>query len=203
MNMGKLGYRYTNDNLLKNPQNYQMSEFEGIEFLKKYQNSRNKILEKIQKKCGKIIEIDEILNDHNESNIIEVSIKTEKILKTCLKNIILSKFNDEHRTIVLKLIKKFENKKILYTKYTNELKENSDQYNNFLNYILLSCICLILYAQEQNLKFLNTALKLNDVMISQFNLITNLEELSMLYYSLEKELEHTKSLMILKEIEML
>lgn len=200
MNIKKNSYKYSITNLLNNPQNYQMSEFEGIKFLDEYQNSRNNILKKIKEKCDKIIKIEEILNDYEEYENIDENIDTEKILKTCLKNIFLSKFKD--REIILKLIKKFEIKKLIYTKYNNLLKENSEQYKNIFNYILLSCICLNLYEQEKNLKFLNVALKLNDVIISQFDFIFNLKELSMLNYNLDKELKLSKSLMKLKGIKM-
>ena len=198
--MDTFGYKYVNSNLL---QNYQMSEFEGIKFLKSYQNLRNKILEKIKNKCEKILTVNDILNMTVESKPTKIFIITEKILKTCLKNILLLKLNDDDKIIVLKLIKKFEIKKILYTEYTNELKENTDQSDIFLNYLLLSCICLVLYDQEKNLSFLNTSLKINDIMISQFNLITDSDELSMLYYNLKKELEYVKSVAMMKKIEIL
>jgi len=198
--MDTFRYKYVNSDLL---QNYQMSEFEGIKFLKSYQNLRNKILEKIKNKCKKILTINDILNMTVESNPTKIFIITEKILKTCLKNILLLKLNDDDKIIVLKLIKKFEIKKILYTEYTNELKENTDQSDIFLNYLLLSCICLVLYDQEKNLSFLNTSLKINDIMISQFNLITDSDELSMLYYNLKKELEYVKSVAMMKKIEIL
>ena len=45
----------------------------------------------------------------------------------------------------------------------------SENYSNLINYILLSFICLFCYKQEKNLKYLNTALKLNDTLTNQIS----------------------------------
>ena len=57
-----------------------------------------------------------------------------------------------------------------------------------INYILLSNICVIKYEKTKNLKFLNTILKLNDLICSEIENIKDKIELNLVEHCLNKEL---------------
>ena len=62
------------------------------------------------------------------------------------------------------------------------------------NYLILSLICIKLYEEENNLKYLNIALKINDILTSNFNKISNSIDLILLKQSLELELKQIEIL---------
>ena len=86
------------------------------------------------------------------------------------------------------LSEKFEISKKIFNSYDISLKENTKSYKTFRNYILLSVICIKKYEKTNNLKFLNTLLKVNDIVCSVFVQINDENNLSMIKYILEKEL---------------
>jgi hypothetical protein len=181
MSNKKQYYKYTDQDLLNNPQKYQMSEFNGTKFLSEYQNVRKEILGIIRKKHS-LLSIEKAIKvSKNNTNKIE----TEDFLK----NYIITTPNLELENKINGLIKKFEITKKIFTKYDNELNKNSERYDNISNYILLSIICLKLYKKNKNLKFLNTTLKLNDIVISQFNKISKISDFSLIDYCLSEELD--------------
>ena len=57
-------YNYTKNDLIKDPQKYQMTPFEGANFLKKYEKSRRIIIKKIEEK-NNCSSIEEIINENN------------------------------------------------------------------------------------------------------------------------------------------
>ena len=63
------------------------------------------------------------------------------------------------------------------------------------NYILLSIICLFKYEKTKNLKFLNTSLKLNDLISSQRKKLIILEDILFYSFIIKKELEVIEILM--------
>ena len=65
--------------------------------------------------------------------------------------------------------KKFEVFKRIFSVYNNKsmkLKKASDDYKNIFVYGLISCSFLFYYKKTNNLKFLNCALKINDLLCS-------------------------------------
>ena len=193
-------YNYTKNDLIKDPQKYQMTPFEGANFLKKYEKSRRIIIKKIEEK-NNCSSIEEIINENN--NYIfdgKKPIPTKDFLKFSIKNI--NHFDSEHKieNIINTLIKKFEIKKIIFIKYDKNLNEMLDNFKNLTNYLLLSILCLKLYKKNKNLKYLNATLKLNDTVISQFNIISNINNFILLNYCLTDELNEIKKLKKMKGV---
>ena len=60
-------YRYSKDNLLKKPQRYQFTEFEGKEFLDAYIHSRKNYLLKLNADIPSIDELENILENKNSN----------------------------------------------------------------------------------------------------------------------------------------
>lgn len=167
-----------------------MSTFEGSEFLSSYEISRLNVIKKIETN----IEYSRIIKKLSEQEIDSVD---EIITESRLLSVILelnSNSSNETDEFIQKLIKKFEISKKLFISYDLNLKENTNNYKTSRNYILLAIICIKKYEKTDNLKFINTLLKLDDIICSVFTEINNENDLCMIKYILEKELELISSL---------
>jgi len=63
------------------------------------------------------------------------------------------------------------------------------------NYILLSFMCLIRYQVTSDLKYLNTFLKLNDMICSVKNLVVNKIDISLFHFLLTSEMKYVLKLL--------
>ena len=115
-------YPYSNGNLLKSPQKYQMTPFLDKNFLDNYQNSRINYLEKISN--FEKIDLEKIIQNINQKHAHKkkftgYNFETSLILLDALTNLI----NDENDNFIIidKFIKKFETKKLIFSKYDNNL----------------------------------------------------------------------------------
>ncbi len=125
-------YKYTDANLLKTPQKYQYSSFEGIEFFAKYFRDRNSTIEFIEKRLIKlkngnlsqseIIKEDYLLNDN-------------LVLKHYLQFLLTSNDDvlNEHTELIYTLIKRFEVSKKLYEIYNIKTIESISKSNSLAN----------------------------------------------------------------------
>ncbi len=199
-------YPYTETNLLENPQKYQMSPYLGKNFLINFFKSRKNQLKVLEKTEKIFLEVDEVIKQlsinyskNTLDDFLQTNIETEEIL-----SLLLIKFSNAIDNDITKIlnefIKKFEVKKRLYSSYDRNFKESSSLYSNLRNYILLSTLCMLAYKKNNNLKYLNTSLKLNDTVCSQINrLKTNLEK-SLFYHILKIELQNIDSLCNTKKV---
>ena len=201
-------YQYANGDLLKNPQKYQMSPYLGSNFLIAYKNSRSNILNILNKKSSKSYSIKEIckhydlnLNDNFLFKLEHVDIVTKEILNQILFCIIKKSKIEKIKEILDIFVKKFETKKRLFSSYDMNFKESSNDYSTIINYIMLSTISLLEYEKTANLRYLNVSLKINDTLSSQIQKINNEFEISLLKYSIKKELDFVSKLCHQKGIE--
>ena len=182
----KLEYSYTNTDLLEFPQKYQMTPFEGREFLSSYEKNRQKILDKI-KNNQTVNSLSHTLKLLQKQFLIDIK-SDQKIFVTSnqLSSILLrlqhQKETQQETKFIMALLKKFEIKKRIFSEYDHELKENSTDFKILTNYILLAAICAKKFQDNSNPKFLNTLLKLNDTICSQIDSINDVNNLSLIYY---------------------
>ena len=198
-------YSYISKNLLESTQDYHMSKYVGPEFLESYKESRTKKIEMFQKE--NMLEnyesvLKNILEKPNSSNFQfnEENYETENLLSFLYVALKTGKNNETNEKILNQLIKKFEIKKLLCLRYDSDLKEISSDYTKLSNYMLLSLCCLLKYEETKNLKFLNTALKLNDTISSQSIESNDVFEKSLFCFVLQKELYYVDTLCKLKGI---
>jgi len=173
-----------------------MTPFQNLEFLIEYKKSREFNLENTKNDINEIKNFKDISFEEevknwkdNEKN----NINTEKLLKFLFIKIL--KKSKKEEILLNEVIKKFEIKKKIFESYNLEFRENTKKYSNLKNYILLSIICLFKYKKTKNLKFLNTSLKLNDLISSQRKKLVVLEDISLYSFVIKKELEITEILM--------
>ncbi len=191
-------YSYTNTDLLEFPQKYQMTPFEGREFLSSYEKTRQKILDKI-KNNQTVNSLSHTLKLLQKQFLIDIK-SDQKIFVTSnqLSSILLrlqhQKETQQETKFIMALLKKFEIKKRIFSEYDHELKENSTDFKILTNYILLAAICAKKFQDNSNPKFLNTLLKLNDTICSQIDSINDVNNLSLIYYIINLELESIRDL---------
>jgi len=193
-----LEYNYANTDLLEFPQKYQMTPFEGREFLSSYEKNRQKILDKI-KNNQTVNSLSHTLILLQKQFLIDIK-SDQKIFVTSnqLSSILLrlqhQKETQQETKFIMALLKKFEIKKRIFSEYDHELKENSTDFKILTNYILLAAICAKKFQDNSNPKFLNTLLKLNDTICSQIDSINDVNNLSLIYYIINLELEYIRDL---------
>jgi|TARA_B100000446_G_C10504378_1_gene324395 hypothetical protein len=193
-----LEYSYANTDLLEFPQKYQMTPFEGREFLSSYEKNRQKILDKI-KNNQTVNSLSHTLKLLQKQFLIDIK-SDQKIFVTSnqLSSILLrlqhQKETQQETKFIMALLKKFEIKKRIFSEYDHELKENSTDFKILTNYILLAAICAKKFQDNSNPKFLNTLLKLNDTICSQIDSINDVNNLSLIYYIINLELEYIRDL---------
>ena len=191
-------YSYTNTDLLEFPQKYQMTPFEGREFLSSYEKTRQRILDKI-KNNQTVNSLSHTLILLQKQFLIDIK-SDQKIFVTSnqLSSILLrlqhQKETQQETKFIMALLKKFEIKKRIFSEYDHELKENSTDFKILTNYILLAAICAKKFQDNGNPKFLNTLLKLNDTICSQIDSINDVNNLSLIYYIINLELEYIRDL---------
>lgn len=191
-------YSYANTDLLEFPQKYQMTPFEGREFLSSYEKTRQKILDKI-KNNQTVNSLSHTLKLLQKQFLIDIK-SDQKIFVTSnqLSSILLrlqhQKETQQETKFIMALLKKFEIKKRIFSEYDHELKENSTDFKILTNYILLAAICAKKFQDNGNPKFLNTLLKLNDTICSQIDSINDVNNLSLIYYIINLELEYIRDL---------
>ena len=178
-------YPYTDEDLFKKKYHYQYTDFRGMEFLNAYflnrknfldrealkhdvstgvvrkskKNLTNRLVQVLASKTQRSRKIEPPrLNSFNTANLIYALV----FLKMTRADAATLQLIDEWLEI---LQKKFEVSKILKSTYDNRLIPCTEAETTFDSYPLLSFILSI----GNELRFLNTVLKLNDLIIAKIN----------------------------------
>ena len=189
-------YPYTKKDLLQHPQKYQHSIFEGKSFIFSYLNLRKKINKKIKNNTT-IVSVSDTVNslsslNHTTAITKTNSFVTEEFLTNFLKN---NKIKENEIQILEKLLKIFEINKKIYSSYNFKLNEHSNDFSLLRNYVLFSLICIKLFQMNENLKYLNTILKLNDIICSKINSVVDNNDLSLIYNTIKFEIQQIEKLL--------
>jgi len=97
-------------------------------------------------------------------------------------------------------LKKYEITKKIFSKYDLNMKKIGENYKDLDNYVLLSINLAIFYKNSQNLKFMNTLLKINDMLCAMREEITQ-KLIPLFYLSIKIELEEIGKLFNKKGME--
>ena len=179
-------YPYSNTDLLENPERYQFTKFMGEKFLESYFYSRKIILNDIGGKIDKKMNFSEIIDNlTNINNLENNEYNLEKLLLKILKT--NKNREDELNKIIDIFLKKYEIKKRLVNQYDINFHEKDSNFKNLRNYILLDLLCVIRFNETKNFRFLNTMLKINDMLTTQISFINNKIDLCIFEWILENE----------------
>ena len=191
--MNKIPYQYIQNDLLTTPQKYQISSYEGPGFLTSYQFSRRKIITELKKMPDFISYSDNLFSSQHVSDACMIIKKnkfsTNKLYRSIVIELINNTRNIQVIPIIDKFLKKFEIRKKIFLYYDYKFNKVGDEFKEIQNYILLSFMCLIRYQVTSDLKYLNTFLKLNDMICSVKNLIVNKTDISLFHYLLTSEMK--------------
>ena len=170
-----------------------MSSYDGPDFLTSYQFSRRKIIAELEKMPDFIPYSDNLFSSQHVSDACMVIRKNKFSTNELYHSIIIELINNPRNIQVIpiidKFLKKFEIRKKIFLHYDDEFNKVGDEFKEIQNYILLSFLCLIRYQVTSDLKYLNTFLKLNDMICSVKNLIVNKTDISLFHYLLTSEMK--------------
>ena len=177
-----------------------MSPFHGTDFLNSYKIDRKTILNQLDSKITEKITLSELIktllsSEKFLSNTSITKFTTEILLSTFLNK---SQLTSNDKIILSKLVKSFEIKKKIFTEYDFNKNTFSIDYKNLRNYILFSLLCGKEFKNSRNLKYLNTALKLNDIISSKVIQISENSNLLLAFYAISLELSSSASFELLK-----
>jgi len=128
----------------------------------------------------------EIVNNiTNIKNLENDECNLEKLLLKILKT--NKNREDELNKIIDIFLKKYEIKKRLVNQYDINFHEKDSNFKNLRNYILLDLLCVIRFNETKNFRFLNTMLKINDMLTTQISFINNKIDLCIFEWILENE----------------
>lgn len=167
-----------------------MSPFHGTDFLNSYKIDRETVLVQLDSKITKKITLSQLIktllpSEKFLSNTSITKFTTETLLSTFLNKSQLT-LND--KIILSKLLKSFEITKKIFTEYDFNQNTFSIDYKNLRNYILFSLLCGKEFKNSRNLKYLNTVLKLNDIISSKVVQISENSNSLLAFYAISLEL---------------
>ncbi len=181
-------YTYTKENQLLHPQHYMYTTFRGWKFFDDYRKNREQFISDAEIELDDASLIDFLKDDFikfSEENYINTNEFLCKILASSIDIVNLSK---EDLSKLNFLIKRYEIDKKVYSIFIEPRRPENQDYRNIKNYILLALICKQIFNNHRSFKFLNTLLKINDLLIS---IIDEIDKKYLVYisYLLNEELQ--------------
>lgn len=154
-------YSYINENAIEKKINYSYSNFQGKPFLNEWKNVRQQF-QKI---------VSGGFDFHEELIKVKalLSQPTEQMLHEWCNSI----NNGELDTNKLNLlVKRFEVTKKIYGEYDQQLRPvDKTNFMKIVPYILFSTVLVLSYETSKKLQYLNTLLKVNDILCSVYGLM--------------------------------
>ena len=192
-------YPYSGIDLLKNPEKYEFTKFQGKEFLEVYFYARKAILKNISSKIEQEMNFTDIVEKITSiKNLENEGYNLEELLGKILKN--YKNLDKKSNEIIDIFIKKYEIKKRLSVQYDSDFKEKDANFKKIRNYFLLDLLCIVRFNETQNLKFLNAILKINDMLVTQISFIVDKIDLNIFKWILENEIKIVMELCKLKGV---
>jgi hypothetical protein len=166
MPKSKTIYPYiTNDNR-ENRQFYMYSKFCGSEFLQQYNNYRMNAqmrlsLKFIEERHNVKSDFESVLRDFET-----LALRSEHQMVKELFDLVKRKQSFELRSKMEKLVHSFEIRKRIYGEYDENNKPVTDDYKGTEPYLAFAATLSYCIVESDNLKYLNTLLKLTDTILS-------------------------------------
>ena len=188
-------YKYDNVDLLKNPEFYQMTPFEGSKFLPNYIKSRKEIISMLDSEhyFTKFNELRHYFTTKftisKEEELYNHIIITNDLFVFLMNSTLESKPNHMITQIIDIFLKKFELTKKFFDSYNLKQKQTSENFTNLKNYVIFSIICLKIFEDTKNLKYLNTCLKINDIIASNIRIKKNNDLSDLINFLINSEID--------------
>ncbi len=165
--------------------------------LRKIFSENIRVVHEIQSEADGVGRVSAIIKKHAcDGDRLSEEIETESML---MKNIFLhlsDNFSsiDKNKEWLNFFTARFEVTRKIYITYNKEMKPVTENYTFIRNYVLLAINLLLLYEKNLNLKMLNCALKLNDLICSNIQETLSVEDTFLVILSLRLELKFVKDL---------
>lgn len=201
------GYEYTNRDLLEEPESYEYSEFHGVSFLRAYESDRTEAVTSIEQRTptseppaswepildalshsseqNGVGSLEPLASDCSLPPVTATRIDTKSVLSTLVS---LDTETKLQTAWLDRFTKRFEITKQLYTAYDADMQPVDHEPAPLDCYALLSLAALRSYNRNGNLKYLNVVLKLNDLLVSNCDDLSDENELSLVQLVLREEL---------------
>ena len=186
-------YEYTEVNRLEKPHNYMYTSYFGVDFFRSYFDNRLKNIEKF--KARKDIQNTETIDTYfctastlkleigqkllpfnfKESieNIISFNLKNRIFTEKLLTSLLVSQLNNKNKKLIKEwldlLVQRFEVTKKIYEIYLVGFRKGSGDSGVVRLYWIFALSLALYYAETKNIKYLNTLLKVNDLLCSLDN----------------------------------
>lgn len=157
--MTQIDYPYIREDALKNKVTYSYSIYKGRDFMRKWKESRSQF---INNSNSEIIGIDVFECFDNLNQTRATVFGTNLLLNNWIFS--LREGKPPYESINL-LLKRFEVTKRIYCEYDNDFRPiDKTDYNVITNYLKFGCVLVLCYQITSKLQYLNTLLKVNDIM---------------------------------------
>ena len=209
-------YIFTETDRLEIPHNYMYTKYYGKPFVDEYIETRTKFIQSIYQQASyeKLNDIDSIMmeslnnfligNIHHSKNIVSSNnlesisldyIDTRKTLLSLINSVFKGEDKDINKYWIDFFVQRFEvTKKISKSYYPNKLKKGCSNNKDVSLYFIFSLLLCIYYHFTQNIKYLNTSLKVNDLLCSLNEPMANNISKHIFIIILENELANIKNL---------
>ena len=179
MHGSDLKYKYINDNAPKEKIDYSYSEFNGEDFIDAWKKSRENFLK------------DEELPIFDFTSVEKKG--TEGLLIDWTLKLANGTFDDSQKLNLL--LKRFEVTRKIYESYDEEFRptEKDSNFNQIHLYILFSYVLVNAYINTKKLYYLNSLLKVNDIIISNDSAVSEKDK-NLLTYCFNKEVQFVEDL---------
>jgi len=189
----EIKYRYLEQDQLEKPINYSFSIFEGPKFLEAFLESRKRCLGKIKEALKHSDEkIESTKSVRKPKNAVDSNKALQEIFfRLKSKKCPLKKIKPSLDFFV----KKYETTKKIHSWYSEKPRKSlSGSFDQMKNYSLLSLNCLKFYEKRSKLKYLNCALKVDDLICSRVKKLKEKDSLELAKKALAKEIKIVEKL---------
>lgn len=213
-----MNYEYTKTNRLDQPHNYMYSKYNGNEFLHNYFDDRMNSISRFSnmtesnnfslpymnlfKSSEEFIE-NTLSTELHQSDDIETfiqsidSFKTEEILMMLISHLCFNNDSMNIKNWIDFLVQRFEvTKKLSEFYFPKKIKKGAGDNKNVSLYVLFSLLLIVYFKHNKNIKYLNTLLKINDLICSLDNSQIELFPGSTFVFLIENELDIVKTFQI-------
>lgn len=183
-------YEYTEVNRLEKPHNYMYTPYFGVEFVQSYFDDRSKNIEKFKARKGEQnietidayfctastlkLEKDQKLLpvnfQENVENIVSFNLKNKIVTEKLLTSLLVSQLNNENEKLIKewldRLVQRFEVTKKIYETYLVGFRKGGGSTGMVRLYWIFALLLALYYSETKNIKYLNTLLKVNDLLCS-------------------------------------
>jgi len=183
-------YEFTEVNRLEKPHNYMYTPYFGVEFVQSYFDDRSKKIEKFKARKDKQdigtidayfctastlkLEKGQKLLPINFKEIVEniasFNLKNKIVTEKLLTSLLVSQLNNENEKLIKewldRLVQRFEVTKKIYEIYLVGFRKGRGSKDMVRLYWIFALLLTLYFSETKNIKYLNTLLKVNDLLCS-------------------------------------